>query len=121
MTEQQINDFKQRLLDERRRIEDERASYAGDTRTATIADDVGESSDHDLNDPADEGSDLYDRDRSLAAEENMENLLAKIDRALAKIDEGTYGLSDVDGTPIPIERLEALPYALATVDQEESL
>ena len=121
MTEQQINDFKQRLVSERSRILDERNAYAGNTRTATAADDFGESADYDLNDPADDGADLYDRDRSLAAEENMDRLLAKIDRALAKIDEGTYGLSDVDGTPIPVERLDALPYALTTVEQEQSL
>ena len=121
MTENQINDFKNRLLDERARIVGERNAYRGDARTATIADDFGESADYDPNDPADEGSDLYERDRTLAAEENMDRLLAKIDRALAKIDEGTYGLSDVDGKPIPIERLEVLPYALTTVEQEQSL
>ena len=114
MTEQQINDFRQRLISERSRIVDERDAYVDNNRVAT-------SDDYDLNDPADDGADLYDRDRSLAAEENMDRLLAKIDRALAKIDEGTYGLSDVDGTPIPVERLDALPYALTTVEQEQSL
>ena len=121
MTEQEIGHFRQVLLEERRRIVDERNSYASDNRVATIADEFNESADYDPNDPADEGSDLYDRDRSYAAEENMDRILAKIDRALAKIDEGTYGLSDVDGTPIPVERLEALPYALTTVEQEQSL
>lgn len=121
MTEQEIGHFKQLLLDERKRIVEERDSYAGDNRRGTIEDEVGESADYDPNDPADEGSDLNDRDRSEAAEENMDRILAKIDRALAKIEEGTYGLSDVDGTPIPAERLEALPYALATVEQEQSL
>ena len=121
MTDRQLNEFKQRLLSERARIENERAAYAGETRVATIADDFGESADNDLNDSSDDGANLYDRDRSLAAEENMDRLLAKIDRALVKIDEGTYGLSDVDGAPIPIERLDALPYALTTVEQEQSL
>jgi RNA polymerase-binding transcription factor DksA len=121
MTEQEIGTFKQRLLDERQRILSDRAPYRAEDRVATIADEFNESADYDPNDPADEGADLYDRDRSEAAEQNMDRILAKIDRALAKIDEGTYGLSDVDGTPIPVERLEALPYALATVEQEQSL
>ena len=38
-----------------------------------------------------------------------------------KIEDGTYGLSDMDGTPIPVERLEALPYALTTVEQEDAI
>jgi len=109
------------LLDERRRVLDDRNKYASDTRTATISDEYNESADYDPNDPADEGADLYDRDRSVAAEENMDRILGKIDRALQKIDEGTYGMSDIDGKPIPIERLEVLPYALTTVEQEERM
>ena len=80
----------------------------------------GELADYDPNDPADEASNLYDRDRSRATIENADRILGKIARALQKMDEGTYGLSDVDGTPIPLERLQALPYALTTVAQEES-
>ena len=38
---------------------------------------------------------------------------------LEKIEEGTYGLSDIDGSPIPVDRLNVLPYALTTVSQEE--
>jgi len=46
--------------------------------------------------------------------------LARVDRALNKIREGTYGLSDVTGRPIPRERLEALPEAVCTLDEEEA-
>jgi DnaK suppressor protein len=48
-----------------------------------------------------------------------ERLIA-IERALKKIDEGTYGLSDASGTPIPKERLEASPEALYTVEEQEA-
>ena len=51
MTEQQINDFKQRLIAERSRILDERNAYASESRTATIADDFGESADYSLSQP----------------------------------------------------------------------
>jgi DnaK suppressor protein len=44
--------------------------------------------------------------------------LAQIKRALEKIDEGTYGLSDASGDPIPIERLEAFPEAILTVAEQ---
>ncbi len=52
-----------------------------------------------------------------AVRRNMERL-PMIERALAKIEEGTYGLSDVSGKPIPRERLEALPEAIKTADEE---
>jgi DnaK suppressor protein len=45
--------------------------------------------------------------------------LARIDRALKKIDEGTYGRSDLSGRPIPRERLEAVPEALCTLAEEQ--
>jgi len=42
-----------------------------------------------------------------------------VDRALEKIAEGTYGLSDVSGKSIPRQRLEALPEAICTLDEEQ--
>jgi len=47
-----------------------------------------------------------------------EQRLRAIERALAKIEEGTYGLSDVSGDPIPKARLEAIPEALLTIQEE---
>jgi RNA polymerase-binding transcription factor DksA len=43
--------------------------------------------------------------------------LARVDRALARIVDGTYGVSEVSGKPIPRERLEALPSATTLVDE----
>jgi DnaK suppressor protein len=45
--------------------------------------------------------------------------LARVERALAKIDAGTYGFSDVSGKPIPIERLNAVPEANNTIREQE--
>ena len=45
--------------------------------------------------------------------------LERVDRALKKIEEGTYGLSDISGQPIPRERLEAIPEALYTLSEED--
>jgi DnaK suppressor protein len=47
-----------------------------------------------------------------------ERRLRLIERALAKIDEGTYGLSDVSGDPIPKARLEAIPEAVLTIEEK---
>ena len=45
--------------------------------------------------------------------------LARVERALAKIDAGTYGLSDVSGERIPKERLNAVPDAITTLREQE--
>jgi DnaK suppressor protein len=47
--------------------------------------------------------------------------LQLVDRALKKIEEGTYGLSDMSGQPIPRERLEAVPESIYTVAEEQAL
>jgi DnaK suppressor protein len=49
-----------------------------------------------------------------------EQRLRAIERALAKIEEGTYGLSDLSGDPIPKARLEAMPEAALTIQEEEA-
>jgi DnaK suppressor protein len=46
--------------------------------------------------------------------------LSNIERALQKIEDGTYGLSEASGAPIPLERLEAAPEALYTLAEQES-
>ena len=55
---------------------------------------------------------------SLAAVDDQR--LSNIERALQKIDDGSYGLSDASGTPIPIERLEASPEAIYTIEEQKS-
>jgi DnaK suppressor protein len=51
-----------------------------------------------------------------AVRRNLQRL-AQIERALQKIEDGTYGLSDTSGEPIPRERLEAMPEAIHTVSE----
>jgi DnaK suppressor protein len=46
--------------------------------------------------------------------------LGNIERALQKIEDGTYGLSDASGAPISVERLEASPESLYTLDEQKS-
>lgn len=121
MTPEQLAQFKQQLTDEKTRLQAERNQYAEDDRADTEDGAAGELSHNDPNDPADEATNLFDRERDRAAIGNMDRILGKINRALEKMDEGTYGISDIDNVPIPLERLEALPYALTTVEQEDSV
>ncbi len=121
LTDEKIAHFKQMLLDEKTKLEAEREQYAGPDREDSEKDASGELSGADMNSSADQATDLYDRERDQSAIENFDRMLAKVNRALAKIDEGTYGLSDIDGTPISEARLEALPYATTTVEQDDQI
>ena len=60
---------------------------------------------------ADAGSATFEREKDLSLVNNLRDLLDKIDKAMSKIDEGTYGLCDRCGKPIEKARLKALPYA----------
>ena len=61
--------------------------------------------------------DALERDGNLVVRD-VERL-ERVDRALKKIAEGTYGLSDSSGEPIPRQRLEAVPETLYTLREEE--
>ena len=85
-----------------------------------------ESEEAEVNEDAASGPvELEDDSQRLDALERDGNLivrdvarLERVDRALEKIKEGTYGLSDMSGEPIPRERLEAVPEALYTLREE---
>jgi RNA polymerase-binding transcription factor DksA len=66
----------------------------------------------------DEGSLLEGREEALGQTTFVRDELERIDKALARIAEGTYGVSEVSGKPIPRARLEALPTATTLVDEE---
>jgi DnaK suppressor protein len=70
---------------------------------------------------ADEGTDDFDKTISLEVSNKELNILKQIDRALEKIQEGTYGICDLSGKEISKARLEAIPYATMTVDAQEKL
>jgi DnaK suppressor protein len=68
--------------------------------------------------PADQGTVLYERELEEGLLERLRRDLEALERAEARLAEGTYGLSVVSGDPIPDERLEAYPLAERTVDEE---
>lgn len=68
---------------------------------------------------ADEGTDDFDRTINLQLTDKEIKILKQIDRALEKIEEGTFGICDISGKEIPLKRLEAIPYALMTVEAQE--
>jgi len=70
---------------------------------------------------ADEGTDDFDRTISIELSSAEQGRLKLIDRALEKIDEETYGVCDMTGEKIPMARLEAVPYAVMTVQAQEKM
>jgi DnaK suppressor protein len=81
---------------------------------------------HDDGEPADDedaanlAADLYQDELDEGLEEDLREQLAAVGRAEQRLAAGTYGLSIESGRPIPDERLEALPTAELTADEERA-
>ena len=70
-------------------------------------------------DLADRASSEPDRAIELRARDRQRKLIAKIDEALTRIDDGTYGYCEETGEPISLRRLEARPIATLSVEAQE--
>jgi DnaK suppressor protein len=71
-------------------------------------------------DPANLASDLYQDEFNEGRADDLREQLAALERAEARLADGTYGLSVESGQPIPDERLEAVPTAELTADEERA-
>ena len=69
---------------------------------------------------ADAGSATFERERDLSLVNNLRDLIDRIDKALAKMEDGTYGLCDRCGKPIEKLRLKALPYANLCIKDKQA-
>jgi RNA polymerase-binding protein DksA len=107
---QDVRRFQQRLKAERDAIESRITSNKHGIQE-TVRDESG------VGDSVDESDLLYEREADLDENARDQKELAQVKRALDRIEQGTYGLSEVSGKPIPIERLEAIPYATTLVDE----
>lgn len=68
--------------------------------------------------PADAGSEVFEAERDQGLAERLRVELEAVERAERRLEEGTYGLSVESGEPIPDERLEAVPTAERTVEEQ---
>lgn len=69
---------------------------------------------------ADSGTFTFERERDLSLSNNIRDLIDKIDRALARIESGTYGLCERCGRPIEKARIKALPYASLCIKDKQA-
>lgn len=92
---------RERLAEERARIERELAAPSDEPE-----------------DTADAANELEQAETDEALRQDLKRTLESIGKAEARLEEGTYGVSVVSGEPIPDGRLEAIPWADRTVDEE---
>jgi DnaK suppressor protein len=106
--------FRDLLLEERERVV-AALQNLHDDHPGSISDETGEDAAYD-NHLADTATETYDRELDYTLEENSEHVLADIDAALKRIEDGTYGICSNCGKPISPERLEARPWATLCID-----
>lgn len=110
---EQIDHFRKMLTAERQAIEARIAAREGDIMD-TVRDEEG------VGDNEDEAQLDYDRQDGIVSNELDVQQLDQVKKALARIDAGSYGLSEVSGKPIPLDRLEAVPSATTLVNEESA-
>ena len=111
LTPREVRHFRELLEAERKAIAARLAARSRDEQE-TVRDESG------AGDSVDEASLLYDRETEIDDNALDRSTLAQIDRALQRLDEGTYGVSEVSGKPIPKDRLEAVPYATTLIGEQ---
>jgi RNA polymerase-binding transcription factor len=89
----------------KRALAGERGGWEGDDEPSTT-------------DSADHGTELFEDELEAGLREQLLNELAAVERAEARVEAGTYGISVESGEPIPDERLEAIPTAERTAQEQ---
>ena len=109
MNERQVEYFRRKLINWRSELlEDSRDTIEG-----------MKDSTRNIPDIADRASEETDRALELRTRDRQRKLVAKIDSALRRIDEGEYGYCEVTGEPISLKRLDARPIATMSLEAQE--
>jgi len=103
------------LAEVRGRLLDEIAELNADVARAEAGLAEGDDSEGAGDDPADAGAKTYEREREIALTLNARDLIAQNERAVARIDAGTYGVCESCHKAIGKERLQAFPRATLCV------
>ncbi len=113
MKKAQLKEFKAQLEAERQRLSELIEEHEQELEEARLTETSADRSP----DPgsAEAGSMKFEYEKELSIERNSVDLLHKVERALERVDDGSYGICEVCGSEIPIARLEVLPYATMCV------
>ena len=110
----ELERFRKQLEAEEQDLLEQIREIAGNKARAADAEVVLELSGYDDH-PADMASETFQKEKDEALLESVQESLARVRNALAKIKRGTYGKCDSCGKPITLKRLKALPYATLCV------
>jgi len=109
MNERQLEYFRRKLLTWKQDLLDESRSTVEALQDGT----------RNIPDVADRASEETDRALELRTRDRQRKLIAKIDSALRRIEEGEYGYCEVTGDPISLKRLDARPIATMSLEAQE--
>ena len=109
MNENQVEYFRNKLLNWKKSILSESKDTIKGMKEET----------RNIPDVADRASEETDRALELRTRDRQRKLISKIDSALRRIDEGSYGYCDETGEPISLKRLDARPIATLSVEAQE--
>ena len=120
LTKKQLQHFKDKLLAEKQKALEEMGELQQSNLKQSISDSAGENSRYSYH-LGDVASLSYGREFSMGLAERQQKYLEQIDDALARIEDGSYGICKVTGDPIDLERLEEVPVAKYSVKGKEIL
>jgi len=120
LTKEQLEYFKDKLLAEKQKVLEEMGELQQDNLKQSISDAAGENSRYSYH-LGDVASLSYGREFSMGLAERQQKYLEQIDAALARVEDGTYGICKVTGEPIDVERLEEVLVAKYSVKGKEIL
>jgi len=120
LTKEQLDYFKDKLLAEKQKVLEEMGELQQDNLKQSISDAAGENSRYSYH-LGDVASLSYGREFSMGLAERQQKYLEQIDAALARVEDGTYGICKVTGEPIDVERLEEVLVAKYSVKGKEIL
>ena len=110
--------FRKRLEDEKGRLEHALGFLERDN-AGSIADELGEVNDSSVdNHLGDTASATFDRELEEGLGEGAQQQLDDVNAALQRVEDGTYGMCEVCGKPIGVERLEAIPWTRLCIDDQ---
>lgn len=109
MTKSELESHRQKLLTLGKRLRGQVSDAANEALRSTGAGPSGTLSNV-PNHPADLGNDTYEHEVAISVLENEEQMLEQIVQALARVDEGSYGVCQECGKDIGSERLQVIPY-----------
>lgn len=109
-----VERYRKRLEEERERLDELIEEARVELEEARKTESSGERSPDPGN--AEAGSMKFEYEKELSMQQNSIDLLHKVEKALARIDRGEYGICESCGNDIPTARLDALPYATLCVD-----